>query len=453
MKPFAIIGQSFRSIYSNKVRSSLTILGIVIGIAAVIALVSLGNGLKSNVTSNISNLGTKDLQIRSQDPERATAQREEGPGGQGPGGGERGGFTFGGGQTSTITQDDYADIKDNKNIELASVEMNRRFDVALTQDADEATAYSVYGIDGDYASIKDFSTTNGALLTQKQIDNSDASVILGEDAASTLFPDTNNPVGQTIYISDTAYVVAGVLATQESASPFDNPSQAIFMGYKSFLTLEESSATTDEQNTESSTSTGDFSTVVARATTEDTVDAAQDEIHATLLKNHSITDEDKADVAIQTSKDLLSTVSSVAESFTNTLAGIAAISLIVGGIGIMNIMLVTVTERTREIGLRRALGAKNRHILMQFLTESLLLTLIGGALGVVGGIIASQKASSLISFLPQRGPADTSDVQAVVSPSTLILAVVISVGIGIVFGLFPAWKASRLDPVEALRYE
>jgi putative ABC transport system permease protein len=443
MKATALLGQSFRSIYSNKARSTLTILGIVIGIASVIALVSLGNGLKEQVTTNVAGLGAKDISIRSQDPTRETATRE-GSNQGGPGGnGGPGGFVFGGEETQTITQADYDYIKSNNNIAYTSVDMNTRLDVTLSADATEATAYQVHGVDVDYFKLKDLTTSSGNLFTKSQIDDSAATVVLGAGAAKDIFPDNPDPVGQTFYIKDTAYVVGAVLAESDSESvninPMDNPTDAIYMGYKNYMTLNEVTA---------------FSNVTAQAKTEDSVASAKEEILAKLLKNHEITDDSKADVAINTSADLLETRSSIAESFTSTLTGVAAISLIVGGIGIMNIMLVTVTERTREIGLRRAIGAKNRHILLQFLSESLLLTMIGGALGVGVGVITSKYSSSLLSFLPTRGPGSTeSNIQAIVSPSTLIMATAISAGIGIVFGLFPAWKASRLDPVEALRFE
>jgi putative ABC transport system permease protein len=197
-----------------------------------------------------------------------------------------------------------------------------------------------------------------------------------------------------------------------------------------------------------------LSSVSARAKNEDVVEEVASAIETKLFENRDVTDANKADVAVTTSEDLLSTVSSVATSFTSTLTGIAAISLLVGGIGIMNIMLVTVTERTREIGLRRALGAKSQHIVYQFLLEALLLTLIGGLVGVGIGIAFGSNVTSLISTgFGGRMGAGGQSTQVVIDLSTILLAVGISMGIGILFGLFPALKAAKLDPVEALRYE
>lgn len=437
MKITTLVAQSFNSIWSNKGRSSLTILGIVIGIAAVISLVALGNGLQSNVTNRLSNLDAKRITIRSQDPERQTAQRQRTT--QGRGGAEiRGGFTFGGGNTETLTEADYQLVLKTANITAASPEMSTEADVTKTADADTATAYNLTGIDSSYLSLQELSMKSGSFLTSDQVKNSDAVVVLGQTVADELFGE-NDPINQKLYIKEKEFTVIGVLNATENASTFNNPADGIFTGYKTWLSVNGKEK---------------FSSIIADASSEETVAAAADAAKATLLANHSITDETKADVATSTSKDLLSTISDVTGSFTTTLAGIAAISLLVGGIGIMNIMLVTVTERTREIGLRRAIGAKTKHILLQFLTESLLLTLLGGAIGLGLGMIFSQYAGQIINFGPGvRGPGAAETVQAIVDLKTIIMAIGISAGIGIVFGLFPAIKASKLDPIEALRYE
>lgn len=426
MRLTALLSQSFRSIWNNKVRSSLTILGIVIGIAAVIALVGLGNGLQASVTDKIGNLGITKITIRSQTPGPQTAERQRGPGGA------KGVFMFGNSNVETLTATDYQAILGTPDVKAASPEASTQIDVALTADASTASAYQLYGIDSSYFTIQDYNLESGNLLTQTQIDESTTVVVLSQQAKEQLFPALENPIGQKVYIKDTEFTVIGVLEEpEEMIGPVSKGVGGIYTGYKRWQTISGKEK---------------FNSMITDASSEETVEKVAETITNQLMTAHGITDKNKSDISVSTNKSLRDTASSVTGSFTTTLAGIAAISLVVGGIGIMNIMLVTVTERTREIGLRRAVGAKTRHILLQFLLESIMLTTIGGVLGLIIGIGFSQKAGELLSMAPGM-------VQAVVDGGTIMLAVGVSVVIGIVFGLFPAIKATRLDPVEALRYE
>lgn len=434
MKLTALLNQSLRSIWSNKVRSGLTILGIVIGIASVIALVGLGKGLQASVESRLGELDATAITVRSQSPERLQAQRmHEGMGMNGSA------FMFGN-APETITPGDYDVIQKTSGVVAASPELQTRLDVTLTANAETATAYDVYGIDTQYFSIKDVKVIMGDGLTASRVETSESVVVVGKNAASELFPGETTYIGKTIYIKDQPFTIIGIVEQDKAATNTamgkngSNVADNIYTGHQRWMTLNAKTKLTN---------------VIATAKDESSTERTADSIEGALLKAHGISDKSKADVTASTSKELLSTIENVTSGFSMTLTGIAAISLLVGGIGIMNIMLVTVTERTREIGLRRAVGAKTRHILLQFLVESVILTSIGGLLGLAFGIFLANQAGSMLSSLPTAGVT----LSAVVDASTIILALSISTVVGIVFGLFPAVKAARLDPVDALRYE
>jgi putative ABC transport system permease protein len=433
---FRILAQSLKAIGHNKGRSFLTMLGIIIGIASVISLVAIGNGASNRVTSRISSLGTTTITVRSgAAPSGANAgsglaaslgggtPRAIGAGEEG-----RGGFRQ---QTPTLTTADLSAIKDNaKTWGVASVAAYTSSSSELTLAAKDNSGnaqtqnFTVSGTEPAYFDIQSITLSKGKLLTDGDVTNANKVVVLGSQAATDLFG-TDDPLGKTITLGSGTYTIVGVLASKVQ-SGFDNANRQIFVPY------------TAAQATFSLTN---ISAIYAKATSENTVESAKTEINNKLLSLHSKNTQ-TADFSVSTSEDLLNTIKQSAQVFTTLLAGIASISLVVGGIGIMNIMLVAVTERTREIGLRKALGARTRDILLQFMFESVLLCLAGGLIGIaVGALLAANLGSVLSGITPQ------------VSADSIILAVAVSTAVGLVFGMYPAAKAARLNPIDALRYE
>jgi putative ABC transport system permease protein len=418
MKILTVSRQSLKSIMSNKGRSFLTVLGIVIGIGSVIALISLGNGVRAYITKQISSLGATTLMVT---PGEGFAQGEDSAsnnrGPLGGGGGERGGNALG--NTSSLTYDDYNSLLDKKNSDIKSVAANVSGSAVYNNQR-----FGVAGVTPSLFEIRSLSIQNGRLFAENDVTNKAKVLVLGSDLANNLFG-TDDPVGKIIQIQNDNYQVIGVL-NKISESSFNNPNLNAYAPYSSvFGTL----------------GTDKFNNFTIEATDQSTVDKAKTEIQNALLANHNIKDLKLADFSVTTPADLLSIVGGITGILTSLLAGIAAISLLVGGIGIMNIMLVSVTERTREIGLRKAVGAKTSDILVQFLIEAILLTIIGGVLGIGLGAALGRIAERFVGFAP------------IISNNSILLAVGISTAIGLIFGIYPAARAARLNPIDALRYE
>ena len=427
----AMLRQSLSTLWQNRVRSALTVLGVVIGIAAVIALVGLSAGMRDQVADRLSGMDATRITVSSQDPERATAARGAG----GPGGG-RGGFAFAASEPS-LTASDYQAITGVTGVAAASPEISIQTSVTLTEDAELAAQYQLLGVDVDYAAMSDYTLTAGEWLTSAEVIDADGVVVLGADAADELYG-TTEAVGETVWVNDLEYVVTGVLEAVDAAGvgPGGGPNGRMYTGYLAVLELTEAES---------------LSTIVVDAASDDVVPDVQAAIDDLLAVEHGITEGANPDYAVSSNQDLLDTITETQAGFTTTLTGIAAISLLVGGIGIMNIMLMTVTERTREVGLRRAIGAKRRHILTQFLTEAVVLTTLGGLVGLALGYVLGGRAGEVLTLTAGRGGSGA--VDAVFEPSTAILAVGVAVGVGVVFGIVPAVRAARLDPAAALRYE
>lgn len=407
MKDFLeLIRESFGSLTLNKLRTGLAILGIVIGIGSVIALVSLGQSSQKSIENSIQSLGSNLLTVI-------------------PGGQTSGGIRGAAGGGTTLTLEDASNMaKDATLTEVSKVSPEYSGRSQVTAGANN-TNTSVYGATQTYADIHKVTMASGVFITDTDNTSLRKVAVLGPTAASNLFG-TNDPVGQQIRISGQLLTVVGV-TTSKGGTGFQNPDDAIYVPLQTAMKILFGAT--------------HLSTIAVEAKSSDTMTEAQNQVGYFLLARHKIADPADADFSIFSQNDILNTASSVTGIFTTLLSGIAAISLLVGGIGIMNIMLVTVTERTREIGLRKALGAKKNTIVTQFLTEAVILTFVGGIIGMLLGVAISFVLSKIMS------------IPFTLSPESIALSIGVSGAIGILFGWYPARTAAGLQPIEALRYE
>ncbi|MBP7018456.1 ABC transporter permease [Candidatus Saccharibacteria bacterium] len=427
MKISSILAEAGGSIVINKGRSLLTILGVVIGIAAVTAIIGLGEGVDAKVDNEISKLGSTNITIESRNsPTTEELAEKQAPGHKAPEGAPENQNSVSPIAEPTLTKDDLKSIAGLDNSLVMDVSPLVQSTTRVKTELGEASA-SLQGVSETYGKVRDYEVASGSFFTQKDVDQNTKVAVLGKQVATNLFGKSSS-IGKKVSINNTDYLVVGVLAQTESGQ-FENPDATIFAPYSTVI----------EQNQLSTK----FGRIIVSSTDENSVNEAKDSIEAILLKNHSYDTSEEANFSIKSSAEMLDSFTSLTDLFRKVLTGAAAISLLVGGIGIMNIMLVSVTERTREIGLRKAVGAKTRHILMQFLAEAIVLTLLGGLIGVFAGQLLAAVMTAALDL----------NITPSITIATATLAVSISVGIGIVFGIYPAMKAAKLDPIDALRYE
>ena len=396
-----------RAIRRNKIRSALTMLGVIIGVASVIAMIALGSGARAAIDQQIQSQGTNVIYVSA------------GSFGRGPGA-----VRQGAGSVSTLTLDDAQAIGTQiQTAQRVSPMVRGRVQVVA---GNQNWNTSIEGGNEDYVTIRNWPITSGANFTARDVLVAEKVCLLGSTVVLNLFPD-QDPVGQVIRVKNLPFRVLGVLAPKGQGQFGQDQDDLIVAPY-----------TTVQKKVLGVTS---IQQVLVAATSSDGVEETATDITHLLRERHRIGNPDDDDFTVRTVEEMAATRVEMARTMTLLLMSVASVSLLVGGIGIMNIMLVSVTERTREIGLRMAVGARTRDILSQFLAEAVGLSVVGGALGVIFGIVASQGLTQFLSW-----PTD-------ITTASILIAFAFSGAVGVFFGYYPARKAANLDPIEALRYE
>ena len=410
MNTLATLRISVRALLRNKLRSFLTALGIIIGVAAVIAMVAIGEGAKAQVQKQFSMMGTNLLVIQS---------------GSSRAGGVRGGF----GSQPTLTYDDLKAIQNEiPSVRLAAPELRSN---AQLLSEDQNWNAPVIGTTPEYLTIRNWEVELGSPFSQSEVDTSAKVALLGQTVVTNLFGANADPIGMSIRINQTPFVVVGVLKSKGQSSSGQDFDNVVLVPVSSYRT--KIARTNLQQFIQGS--------IYVNAISEEATAKAQREVSNLLRDRHHIGSATDDDFQIRNLAELANAREASTQTMTTLLAAIAAVSLLVGGIGIMNIMLVSVTERTREIGLRMAVGATPGDILAQFLVEALTLSLTGGILGVAIGVGTAEWLAKSFSW------------PLLIRPDIVAVSVGFSALVGVVFGLYPARKASQLDPIQALRYE
>ncbi len=411
MNVFESMRIALRSLSANKLRSALTMLGIIIGVMAVIAMLSIGRGAQAAITNQINSIGTNLLFIR-------------------PGSTQEGGVRTAQGSAGTLTLEDAAALSNVSNVVGVAPELDSFAQLAYLGNN---TNGRVLGVTPEYLDTLNGSVADGEFITSANVTARSAVVVLGAQVAQDLF-DTASPVGQSVRLNGQTYRVIGVMQAK-GGTGFLNADTQVFVPITTAMSRLSRGGQFRGGNV--------VNVINVKITDPSVQDSVVADISSILRDRHRIQFQD--DFQIQSQQDILNTANQVTGILTLFLGGVAAISLIVGGIGIMNIMLVSVTERTREIGLRKAIGARKRDIMTQFLTEATILSVTGGAIGILAGAVIAR----LISGINMGG----STLTTVVDLDSVLLAVLFSVAVGLFFGSYPANRAASLHPIDALRYE
>jgi len=400
---------ALRALRRNTMRSLLTVLGIIIGVAAVIAMVSIGQGASVAVQEQIARMGNNMLVLLA----GSTTQ---------------GGVRSGSGGAPSLTTHDARAIQ--RECPAVSAVTYIRRQVLQLVNGNQNWSTVVSGVTPEYQIVRDWALAAGRFLSKQDEESGATVVVLGQTVVQNLFGAGQNPVDQVIRIKNVRFRVVGVLTPKGQSTQGSDQDDAVFIPF-----------TTAERKVLGATKLGMVSSILVSSVNPEAIPEAQRQITELLRERHRLRRSQSDDFTIRNLADVAATAQSTNQAMSILLASVASVSLLVGGIGIMNIMLVSVTERTREIGIRMAVGAKSRHILTQFLLEAVVLSTIGGIVGAMLGIVASHLVSTLAEW------------PIVVPPEAVLLAVVFSGAVGIFFGFYPARKAARLDPIQALRYE
>ncbi|MFH1789807.1 MAG: ABC transporter permease [bacterium] len=407
MKLEDLLEETFSALTVNKMRSGLTILGIVIGIASVIAMVSVGQGVKGSIEASIQSIGSNLIMVMPGAPRGVGMQ-----------------VSSGRGSAQTLTQEDADAIQSEISlVKAVAPEISRKYQITAKG---TNTNTSVIGTNASYPEVRNVEIDTGSFITTQNISSLSKVAILGPTTRDDLFGENTDPIGQSIKINQINFKIIGVTKAK-GGSGISNQDDVIYVPLSTAQTF----------------LAGDnfISQISVEANSQKDMATVQQEITNILLQRHNISNPQLADFQVLNQEDIVSAASTVTNTMTLLLASIAGISLVVGGIGIMNMMLTTVTERTREIGLRKAIGADAKDISLQFLAESFVLTFLGGAIGIGLGW--------LVAFLITK----FAGINTQVSLTSILLAFGVSAVIGIIFGYYPARRASKLNPIEALRYE